>query len=102
MIKVYATYSGGEYNLSITGHAGYNPGNDIVCAGASAISYTLLGMLDHLGVEYDSIEEPGDMRVVLSSKRIDVRKAFQMAIIGLAQIAKAYSRYMSVEQDGIL
>lgn len=33
---------GATYEANITGHAGYNPGQDIVCAACSSLAYTLL------------------------------------------------------------
>ena len=37
---------GGRHHLHISGHAGYAaPGEDIVCAGISAIGYALMGYL---------------------------------------------------------
>ena len=43
--------------VSVKGHADYNPGNDIVCAGISTLSYTLLNYLrqaekEHLVSDY--------------------------------------------------
>ena len=40
--------------LSFTGHAGSGPvGEDLVCAGASALFFTLIGYLDRLDEEFE-------------------------------------------------
>ena len=43
MIEIFATRKAGCYRLWVTGHANYNPGNDIVCAGVSALTGALIG-----------------------------------------------------------
>ena len=35
-----------RYVIEITGHAGYKPGNDIVCSAVSMLSYTLMECLE--------------------------------------------------------
>ena len=90
MIDIH--YSGG-HKLEIKGHAGYSEqGNDIVCAGVSAITYTLLGFLNN---HKDDIwylrahTESGDAAITcVGNDKIDT--AFEMAIIGYAQIANQY------------
>lgn len=44
---IRAHYSREELHISVTGHAGYAPhGQDIVCAGASTLYYTLRAALE--------------------------------------------------------
>ena len=47
MIRVFAHRQGGYYRFYATGHANYCPGEDIVCAGVSA----LVGALTAFGVQ---------------------------------------------------
>lgn len=60
---------GGEIiEISVKGHADYNPGNDIVCAGISTLSYTLLNYLRKAEKEnwisgYSYTEEPGNIHM---------------------------------------
>lgn len=44
MTKITLESVGNEYDITIDGHAGYNPGNDIVCASCSILTYTLAEM----------------------------------------------------------
>ena len=87
------------YYLSVVGHAGYaSAGNDIVCAGVSAVSYALLGFL--LNAEEDLTElsqETEDGRVVVLAQGNDrICTAFEMALIGYLQIEKQYPTHVEV------
>ena len=93
MITVNYSFEEETHELSIRGHAGYSDcGNDIVCAAVSAIAYTLLGMLennsDHID-SLDTIENVGDVSIFCEGDE-KIANAFEMAIIGLAQIANQY------------
>lgn len=50
MIEVSVYKKGDEAELEISGHAGFNPGNDIVCAAASMLGQTFVQAL--LDMEY--------------------------------------------------
>ena len=45
--------------ISVMGHAGFNPGNDPVCAAASVLTFQLLAMLEKM-------EESGDIGGLVS------------------------------------
>ncbi len=86
----------------MTGHADYCPGNDIVCAGASAIAYALLGYLhnagEHLGEMVEERVLPGDLRVDCLGDEM-VGECYKMALIGFLQLEAAYPDYVSVAHD---
>lgn len=42
MTRVSTVTKGNKITIDIQGHAGFNPGNDIVCASASMLAYTLM------------------------------------------------------------
>jgi len=98
MITVKADLEGDEMSFSMHGHANYNPGNDIVCAGCSAICYALLGMLanlqDHIE-SLDTIEESGNVEVLCVGDEM-TKMAFTMAVVGILQIEKKYPNYVRV------
>lgn len=87
----------GPDTLSITmdGHAGFNPGNDVVCAGLSAIMTALQGYLNNIPERCTIITKPGhcvaqapcDMRLI---------SVFELAEIGFLQIEAAYPDNVSV------
>ena len=97
MTKIYYNRSKDEHELSIYGHAGYdNEGRDIICSAVSAIAYALLGFLENEAndtSDYDYMTESGKLCVTAdTSERVDA--AFDMALIGLAQIARQYPDYV--------
>lgn len=89
-----------QYSLTIQGHAGYSSqGNDIVCAGVSAIAYTLLGFLKKYEEDAAYISahtQSGDVKVFCQGGE-KFRLAYEMAAIGLQQIAKAYPDHVKVD-----
>lgn len=99
MVKVTYQSRDNKYRLSIDGHAGYKPaGEDIVCAGVSAIAYSLMGYLElnkdktsFLDIRHDN------GRVYTCCCGTDtIGAAFQMAITGLEMIAASYPQNVSV------
>lgn len=99
MIKADFRVGDHDYDLIIQGHAGYSDaGNDIVCAGVSAIAYTLLGFLDNHSDDIESISaqvKSGDLCIRCSGGE-KVRLAYDMALIGIQQIAMKYPRHVQV------
>lgn len=99
MVKVTYWSRDNRYRLSIDGHAGYKAaGEDIVCAGVSAIAYSLMGYLELnrdktslLDITYDN----GRVNACCCGNDI-IGAAFQMAITGLEMIAESYPQNVSV------
>ena len=89
------------YGLSIEGHAGYSDnGNDIVCAGASAIAYTLLGYLINLDINtLDYKDHSGDFFVNCETDDERVEIAFEMAKIGFLQLENTYPQCVRVRKN---
>lgn len=98
MTKVQIGEGDGVYALTLEGHAGYNPGNDVVCAALSATVYALVGYLHNAGAHlYGMDEETVEPGHVVLWFRGDgqVGAAFRMAAIGLLQIARQYPAYVT-------
>jgi uncharacterized protein YsxB (DUF464 family) len=90
-----------DYRLLIMqGHADYNPGNDIVCAGCSAVWYSLLGwvanMPEHVTVLDQKNESEGNFHYIRATGDTSFAAAFDMALIGLAQLAQKYPENVKV------
>ena len=88
-----------DHELTIKGHADYaDNGNDIVCAGVSAIAFTLLGFLENHRDDIESIgaqRTSGDLHIeCIGGDKVSL--AFDMAIIGLQQIAMKYAKHVKV------
>lgn len=69
MVSIRAEKKKNRYQLDIRGHAGYNPGNDIVCASVSILAYTMaqeMQELDDLGLfrNMECLMEEGNVHIV--------------------------------------
>lgn len=98
MIRAWYARGEGVNELDICGHAEYGPrGQDIVCAGVSALVYALVGALEEIAEDVAEVEGP-----VFEEGRIYLRcrggerteTAFRMAVVGLRQMAGAYPRHL--------
>lgn len=95
MIDVYVKDWGDHWTMSMTGHAGYaDEGQDIVCAGASALWLALLAEVqescDHFSV---SGEFDGAPHTVTAW---GCRYAMRMILRGFHQMEGAYPAYITV------
>lgn len=103
MIKCEFTILNDDLILQIQGHAEYSKGNDIVCAGVSALSYTLVGTLANAKIPYEFKDNPGDFLCGARIKGLDIIArnlagiVFETICIGLMQIAKTYPNNVSVK-----
>ncbi len=84
------------------GHAGYNPGNDIVCAAISALMQTLYAAMD--SVCHAAAEErhsDGRMAVIAYKERDNRKEAetlFHGVLCGLELIAEEYADCVKMER----
>ena len=83
----------GRYEITAKGHAtGEDPA---VCAGISAILYSLAGLLDNMPeIKSECIFlDEGDAHFIFSGGA-EARTAYDMTVIGIAQIAESYPGYI--------
>lgn len=69
MTEIRLTEKGSHVRISVHGHAGYNPGNDIVCASVSTVSFMLLNTLEDLSDRNqiaDYVSDIGDGNIIVS------------------------------------
>ena len=99
MIKVNITVSDDTYDISAEGHALFNPGNDIVCSAVSALFYAFAGYLhnDSKVRRADIHLDSGDAKIKAKG---DIKQAFDVFIIGLLQIEKAYPDNLKIKTEG--
>lgn len=99
MVDVHFAFSPGRYRMTLRGHAGYNPGNDVVCAGVSSIVFSLLGWLanasEHITTTRAMQYEPGRVDIDVSGDAV-LQTAFDMALIGISQIEQSYPENVHV------
>lgn len=103
MIRVTYTEMDGPGGLTCrleaAGHAGYAPtGQDIVCAGASALMQTLVYLLaDEDGVESGAWDEPEGPRLAVTAVpplKQRVEDALEFAKAGFVLLAERYPEYV--------
>jgi uncharacterized protein YsxB (DUF464 family) len=100
---IYAEFNAedDEFELKVNGHANYsNNGNDIVCAAASTIVYTLLGYLNNVDEvnDLDYIDRSGDFSLVCSGQGERIKAAIDMALIGFLQLEHTYPQCVRVKK----
>ena len=97
MIEIYSHRRGGKCRLYVQGHAGYCPGNDIVCAGVSA----LIGALTQYASTHSHYRHvrcrvhKGETFFACGEGAAD---GFDMIVYGLAAVAAAYPDYVRVHR----
>ncbi|QGG47246.1 ribosomal-processing cysteine protease Prp [Heliorestis convoluta] len=89
------------------GHAGAAPaGQDVVCAGVSALTFTAVNGLEHfLGADATEVRapKPGELRCILKLplNQADSKVAqiiLETMLLGLEQIQEAYPAYVQVQK----
>lgn len=104
MIQARYDRDGEMHTLSVNGHAGYSPkGQDIVCAGVSAIVYALIGWLENNSEDtrFVSIDENNGEAVIACEGDEKVSAVFYMAAIGIEGIMNTYPSHVDIEIVGI-
>lgn len=97
MIRVNYCREGDRHRLTVDGHAGYAPaGSDIICAGASAISFALLGYLQQCDAEMTECDVSAGSLTVDCRGGERVAGAFDMALCGWLNIAANYPHHVDV------
>lgn len=104
MTKVTISNSPWVTEIRVKGHAGFNPGNDIVCAAISNSSYMVLNyMLEHLpGYLKRYKDEPGDFRMDISMDgdlrtNTKIKTVLELFETAIGQIAVNYPKNCNLE-----
>lgn len=104
MVRARYTVEGNTHTLVVKGHANYNEyGKDIVCAGVSSLVQALIGWIEENYYKADCInidKKTGEV-IVSCEGGDDVAAIFQMASIGLEQIADSYPDHVQIDIIGL-
>lgn len=96
---LYRHRCGGVHDLTLLGHADYSEhGNDIVCAGISALTYTLIGFIENHAEDLQTRDiraESGRVFITCTGNET-IDTAFDMTLLGYEQIAAKYPDNVSV------
>lgn len=84
--------------VSVSGHAGHGiRGHDIVCAGVSALSYTLLHSLDTLTDDHVSVDiKDGYMELQYENLSERGRLLIDSFFVGICRIAERYPESLHI------
>jgi uncharacterized protein YsxB (DUF464 family) len=87
-----------ENQIIVTGHALYNPGNDIVCAAISAFTYNLYNSINLLTWNYASVDDDNNTLVLTfkDAEDYDTNLLVQSYILGCKAVAKEYPDHVKV------
>lgn len=114
MTKITYSIHGPVFSLKAEGHAGGAPrGQNIICAGVSAITMALLNILVNddaedraeVNTKYRINEEKGQLfirskpAVAAKFDRVKVKSYYKMAVIGLQALAQEYPEEITVEEE---
>ena len=99
MIKVSYTQEGNKLSLRLEGHSDYaEEGEDIVCASASILAYTLASMVEKFGINTNISLESGDTTIeceCTDHPLMDViRDSFNFALEGYTLLEQSYPQYV--------
>lgn len=98
-ITVYRDEKNFIYKMTIEGHADFaQRGQDIVCAGISSLSQSvLLALINHLKYDVDYKVDDGYLFFEMKSKTTEISEAV-MAVpyYGFLEIAKKYPEYVNL------
>lgn len=100
MITAKMTHCGNCYTLDVDGHAGFNPGNDVVCSGVSVLCQSLMSWCANSDeahiTELDA--RSGKFHIIAFGRTHDV---FSMVALGLKGIEANYPKNISVNIENI-
>lgn len=104
MIRAQYRKDGDSHFLKLTGHANYaEHGEDIVCAGASSLVYSLLGWMENNSEDMaytDADVHSGSVEITCEGGE-RTATAFEMTAIGLLQLADSYPDHVEIEIVGL-
>lgn len=101
MTKIEWSWDGLRCGVSARGHAGFHPGNDIVCSAVSALLQTLYAGLElqcFCPCEVHSASGEYDLDCTIEGKAEAAKALFDSILYGLGLIAKNYPEYVAVER----
>jgi uncharacterized protein YsxB (DUF464 family) len=104
MIEIVGRYepSVPEFELTVTGHAGYNPGNDIVCAAVSCLTQSLAAYLDRrdLHAELSECEIGRGCAIIRVQCDMQAREAMLLFQTGAELLAQTYPEHVRTDIVG--
>lgn len=79
-----------EYAIEMDGHAGFNPGNDVVCAALSCLFFSLCNYLGSIASPEVEIVQDGGYGSVRCLGGLRVRLAFEFCVFAFRMLSSSY------------
>lgn len=98
MIEINVSVDPKFVTLEVNGHAGYNPGNDIVCAAISALAMTFVGATKAVDALVDYKDNSGEFIACAESKP-ETKIILNTVVIGMLQIEKTYPENVKINLE---
>lgn len=94
----------GIVHIDVEGHAGFNPGNDVVCASISTLVYTMVNILQDMHEreqieELTIVEEPGNFHIRFKKDnqyKYQWNATRDFFLTGMEMIEEYYPEYLEV------
>lgn len=100
MTTIFASKSSNEFDLKISGHAGYAAiGSDIVCSAISTLLQTLVLYLGDEGETFSSDIKEGAALVHGKGEKSMI--AFDVVMEGFTAIANTYPEFVSLKEGAL-
>ncbi|MCF0111220.1 MAG: ribosomal-processing cysteine protease Prp [Erysipelotrichaceae bacterium] len=103
MVKVHVTlHNGSIQSLRIQGHADSAPyGQDLVCAGTSAVAIGLLNALNELAEGCCDLEMNQSIQVTVNQSTETVQNVLQCGLIQLQTLEDQYSKFIQIKKQEV-
>ena len=94
----------GFQSMNLHGHAGYNPGNDVVCAGISALAFAMVGTLQgmrDLSIKHLQTADGIDIEIepfVLPEDQAVANAVFMTCLTGLRMIHAKHPDHIEIKE----
>lgn len=100
MTKIEWLREGEIFYIRAEGHAGYQPGHDIVCSAISVLMQTLYAGLDGIcDAATQERHDSGRMEILCyaaEGKKREISAVFESILLGLTLLAEEYPEYVQV------
>lgn len=98
MISIMLTKTtNNKYVLKMEGHADYNPGNDVVCASASMLVYTLAARLVNLGEDVQEKDVEDGYALILFNINDDTTHALKTVLCGFQLLQDKFPDHVKMK-----
>ena len=97
MIRICLQRTENTYRFDASGHADFNPGNDIVCAAVSCLTYTLAKRLKQIGCKIPSDVLGSGSASFSFSNNIRTREILKTVKCGFEGLSEVYPDNVKLE-----